>query len=140
VLEGLDVILKYIARCAGPGKVTLYGSSPLEACQIDQWIHYAATSFVSGPGLEAAVASASTALALRTFAVGHSLSIADLAAWGALQSAPMWPKVRKLPATLNLLRWFEFISAQPAVTAQLAQRPTKASAVAAAATTSSAKV
>lgn len=74
----------------------LYGVSPLEACQVDQWLDFVGASFISGPSFEQAAAAASDALALRTHMVGHQLTIADIGAWGALQACPMWGKVRKL--------------------------------------------
>ena len=58
MLEGLPMILKYIARAAAPGTPPLYGKTALESCTIDQWMDYCNSQFVSGPGLQAAVASA----------------------------------------------------------------------------------
>ena len=51
--------------------------------QIDQYLDFAGY-LVTGVGLEAACAILNEALALRTFVVGYSLSIADLACWGQL--------------------------------------------------------
>jgi hypothetical protein len=58
VLEGLPMILKYIARAAAPGTLSLYGNSALDSCMIDEWMDFCNSHFVSGPGLQAAVASA----------------------------------------------------------------------------------
>lgn len=52
------MILKYIARAAAPDTPPLYGNTALESCTIDQWMDYCNGQFVSGPGLQAAVASA----------------------------------------------------------------------------------
>lgn len=52
------MILKYIARAAAPDTPPLYGKKALESCTIDQWMDYCNTQFMSGPGLQAAVASA----------------------------------------------------------------------------------
>jgi hypothetical protein len=52
------MILKYIARAAAPGTPSLYGNSALESCMIDEWMDFCNSHFVSGPGLQAAVASA----------------------------------------------------------------------------------
>ena len=78
------------------------------------------------------MAAAAAALALRTHMVGHDLTIADLAGWGALQAAPMWAKVRRGAGAQNLLRWFEHVSAHPTVAAQLAKHGARAAAGAAA--------
>ena len=58
LLEGLPIILKYIARAAAPETPPLYGKTALESCTIDQWMEFCSREFVSGPGLQAAVASA----------------------------------------------------------------------------------
>lgn len=122
------MILKYVARAAAPETPALYGSSALDACTIDQWLDFCDKQFVSGPGLEAAVGAAGEALALRTFMVGHRLSIADLCGWGRLQTAAMWVKVRNAPAAANVRRWHEFCAAQPPLAAALdALAPKKSS-------------
>lgn len=72
---------------------TLYGASPLEACRVDQWLAFVVASFVPGPAFEQAAVDASNALALRTYLVGDQLTIADVGAWGALESCPLWTKV-----------------------------------------------
>lgn len=54
---------------------------------MDQWLENSAT-LVPGPGLEAQCAAVDQFLALRTFMVGYSLTIADLAVWGQLQGEP----------------------------------------------------
>ena len=122
------MILKYIARAAAPGTPALYGGSALDACTIDQWLEFCDMHFVSGPGLEAAVQVTGEALALRTFMVGHGLSIADLCGWGRLQTAAMWVKVRNAPAATNVRRWHEFCAAQPPLAAAMeALAPKKSS-------------
>lgn len=121
------MILKYIARAASKGTPALYGSTALEACTIDQWLEFCDKQFVSGPSLEAVVTAAGESLALRTFMVGHSLSIADLCGWGRLQTAAMWVKVRNAPSATNVRRWFEFCSAQPPLAAAVEQLAPKKS-------------
>lgn len=79
--------------------------------QIDEWLDFS-DNLVSGPSLQPAAFAASAALTLQTYFVGHSLSIADLCAWGKLHAAPMWQKVRSQPDALNLLRWFGFCNEQ----------------------------
>jgi hypothetical protein len=131
VLESVPLILKFIARSAAPGTPSLYGATALQSCQIDQWLDFSCRELVSGAGLEAAVAAASDAVALHTVLCGYTLSIADLAAWGALLSAPMWNKVKHLPAAANLLRWFLFCSAQqPLAAVAAALNPRAGAAVA----------
>lgn len=52
--------------------------------QIDEWLEYASV-FSFGSQFESACEHADSHLALRTFLVGHSLSIADIAIWSALK-------------------------------------------------------
>lgn len=51
--------------------------------QIDEWLEYASI-FSSGSQFESACGNVDGHLALRTFLVGHSLSIADIAIWSVL--------------------------------------------------------
>lgn len=51
--------------------------------QVDEWLKFAPT-LAAGPGLADAVAVANDFLSLRTFLVGHSLTLADIAVWGQL--------------------------------------------------------
>ena len=75
------------------------------SCQVDQWLEFA-PHLVTGSGLEHACAAANAALALRqkdyvalrTFLVGYSLTLADIAVWAQLQSAR-----RFMPALLRAL-------------------------------------
>lgn len=132
LITGVPAILRFIARSAAPGTPPLYGTTPLQAGLIDQWLDYTAATFVSGPGLAAAVAAASHAIALHTHVAGGAqLSIADLHAWGVLSTEMMWSKVQKDPAAGNLLRWFLYCQAQaPLAAAVAALNPKKAAAAA----------
>ena len=103
--------MRYIAR-AGPA-AQLYPADPLAACLVDHLVDYAATHLVAGAGLEAACRSLDTYISARTLMVGHSLTLADLAIWGALQSTPMWLKLRK--SFSHLPRWCEYIASIPTI-------------------------
>ena len=54
--------------------------------QVDQWLEFA-PHLVTGGGLQAACMTVNEALALRTYLVGYTLTIADIAVWAQLQSA-----------------------------------------------------
>lgn len=54
--------------------------------QVDQWLEFA-PHLVTGGGLAPACMTVNEALSLRTFLVGYSLTIADIAVWAQLQSA-----------------------------------------------------
>lgn len=51
--------------------------------QIDEWLEYASI-FSSGSQFESACGHVDNHLSLRTFLVGYSLSIADIAIWSSL--------------------------------------------------------
>ncbi|KXZ44656.1 hypothetical protein GPECTOR_64g150 [Gonium pectorale] len=108
-----SMILKYLAR-ASAKKDELYGADALQACQVDQWLETAA-GIVSGAGLEAQCSALNDYLTLRTFLVGYSLTVADLAVWGQLQGSPLWKKIRTGGKVPHLARWFTFCSELPQV-------------------------
>lgn len=53
--------------------------------QIDYWLEYACNNVVAGANFEAVCNGINDYLALRTFVIGHNLTVADLALWGQLQ-------------------------------------------------------
>uniref|UniRef100_A0A6N2LLW7 GST C-terminal domain-containing protein n=1 Tax=Salix viminalis TaxID=40686 RepID=A0A6N2LLW7_SALVM len=77
-LQGTYVLLRYIGRVAN-----LYGQDPFESSQIDQWLEYTPVLSV-GSEFENACNYIDNYLQTRTFLVGYSLSIADIAIWSGL--------------------------------------------------------
>lgn len=69
---------------------------------------FSSTRLIPGAGMEAACGALDSYLSYRTLLSGHSLTIADLAAWGALLANPQWNKVRRSFPHLN--RWYDFVS------------------------------
>lgn len=117
VLEGNENILKYIARVQNG----LYPPSndALEAVQAEDVVNFAASHLVAGAGLEGACTALNTYLSGRTVFIGHTVTIADIAVWGALQATPAWLKLRRgLP---HLVRWFEHVAQLPAMKETLDQ-------------------
>ncbi|MEW5307513.1 MAG: hypothetical protein WDW36_009902 [Sanguina aurantia] len=110
-LTGVPQLLRYIARAGDPA-AGLYGSSALAACQVDAWVERSSAA-VSGAGLEPLCLALDNYLCLRTFFVGYSLTLADVALWGQLQSATMWRKVKSGGQVPHLSRWFDFCAGQP---------------------------
>lgn len=117
-LRGRTVLLRYFGRLAG-----LY---PLDAPQasglVDQWVAVAAESFQGG---DAAAVTAlcddlNRHLALRTYLVAYTPSIADLAVWASLRLAPEFlARLHRENAARrpHLARWFRHVAALPAVAA-----------------------
>lgn len=59
--------------------------------QVDHWLEFSARRLCGQP-LTAALGELDKALSLRTFLVGHALTLADLSVWAALkgQYNPVW--------------------------------------------------
>lgn len=53
--------------------------------QVDHWLEFSARSLCGQPGLTGALAELDKALSLRTFLVGHAVTLADLSVWAALK-------------------------------------------------------
>ncbi|KAH0856242.1 hypothetical protein HID58_084503 [Brassica napus] len=81
-LSGTCVLLRYVARSA-PSLPGFYGHDAFESSHIDEWVDYAPV-FSSGSEFENACTRVDNYLQSRTFLVGNSLSIADVAVWSAL--------------------------------------------------------
>lgn len=53
--------------------------------QVDYWLEFSARRLCGQPDLTEALADLDKALSLRTFLVGHALTLADLSVWAALK-------------------------------------------------------
>ena len=107
-LEGLASIMRYVARSATDH--SLYGNTPLEACQIDSFLDFAEKDVVPGLGFESACASIDIYMSCRTYFVGHEITIADVALWGQLSAAPQTRRMRQTYPHFD--RWFSHIDSQ----------------------------
>ncbi|KAF7818045.1 glutamate--tRNA ligase, cytoplasmic [Senna tora] len=106
-LHGAYVLLRYVGRVANIPN--FYGQNALESAQIDQWLDYA-PALSSGSAFESACKYVDEYLEKRTFLVGHSLSVADIAIWSGLAgTGQRWESLRKSKKYLNLVRWFNSI-------------------------------
>ncbi|CAN4108317.1 unnamed protein product [Withania somnifera] len=106
-LQGTCVLLRYISRVANIPD--LYQRDAFESSQIDEWLEYAPI-FASGSQFEEACGYVDGYLLQRTFLVGHSLSIADIAVWSGLAgTGKRWESLRSSKKYQNLARWFNSI-------------------------------
>mmetsp|Transcript_490 Transcript_490/g.828 ORF Transcript_490/g.828 Transcript_490/m.828 type:complete len:741 (-) Transcript_490:465-2687(-) len=122
LLRGDATILRYIAR-AHP-EAQLYGdqSDALSLGEVDQWIEVAEKELSSeNEGFSAGLLRLDSHLALRTYFVGHSLSIADISIWASLRAAANWYSnlASAQMATPHLWRWFTYLDSLPAFQAGL---------------------
>lgn len=53
--------------------------------QVDHWLEFSAQRVCGQPSLAGALAELDKALSLRTFLVGHAVTLADLSVWAALK-------------------------------------------------------
>ncbi|MCL7028763.1 hypothetical protein MKW94_018983 [Papaver nudicaule] len=108
-LQGTNVLLRYL------GRVSLlpnfYGQNALESVKIDEWLDHSCTLSI-GSEFENGCKHVDSYLSLRTFLVGHKLSVADIAIWSGLAgSGQRWESIRKLAKKyLNLIRWFDTVA------------------------------
>ncbi|KAI3697303.1 hypothetical protein L6452_30226 [Arctium lappa] len=84
-LRGTNVLLRYLGRTTTTIP-SLYQGDAFGIGQIDEWLDYAPI-FSSGSEYEGACKYVDGYLPQRTFLVGHSLSIADMAVWSYLAEA-----------------------------------------------------
>lgn len=55
--------------------------------QVDHWLEFSAQRLCGNTGLAVALAELDKALSLRTFLVGHALTLADISVWASLKGA-----------------------------------------------------
>ena len=123
-LEGTASVASYLAP------VSLKGSDPLEKAQVIQWLYVAEQELLPAvvpltmknppvrarQELETQLDSLNTLLLTRTYLVGETVTLADVAVACAL--LPAYQLVLDEPARLktkNVLRWFKTITCQPNV-------------------------
>ncbi|MED6245369.1 Bifunctional glutamate/proline--tRNA ligase, partial [Ataeniobius toweri] len=101
-------ISRYLARVAPA--LGLYGASMMEQTEVDHWLEFSARRLCDQPDLTMALGVLDKALSLRTFLVGHALTLADLSVWAALKDQSDWPSQgRSFP---HVSRWFFFLNSQ----------------------------
>ena len=86
----------------------------LSKTQIDKVLDQAA-AVVSGSTFQSVCEILSRHLATRTYFVGNTLTVGDLAIWGQLRAARQWDAVKKLPTLVHLVRWQELCGANEIV-------------------------
>ncbi|XP_067311528.1 bifunctional glutamate/proline--tRNA ligase isoform X2 [Pseudorasbora parva] len=104
----VNSITRYLARVAPA--LGLYGSNLMDQSEVDHWLEFSARRLCGQSDLSSALADLDKALALRTFLVGYSVTLADLCIWAALKgNGESQAKPSSYP---HLCRWFSFLSCQ----------------------------
>ncbi|XP_070760876.1 bifunctional glutamate/proline--tRNA ligase isoform X1 [Enoplosus armatus] len=106
-------ISRYFARVAPA--LGLYGANMMEQTEVDHWLEFSARRLCGQPALTAALGELDKALSLRTFLVGHALTLADISVWASLKGHGEWPSQEK--SFSHVSRWFSFLSSQVPFTA-----------------------
>ncbi|XP_033626756.1 bifunctional glutamate/proline--tRNA ligase-like [Asterias rubens] len=107
-------ICRYLARVSPESG--LYGSNQLEATEVDHWLDFSNTRLSQSDQFPEALRSLDKSLGPRTYLVGKTLSIADLAVWGSLKGSSTWTgMLNKGQGPTNVSRWFRFVASQPEV-------------------------
>ncbi|XP_034040997.1 bifunctional glutamate/proline--tRNA ligase isoform X3 [Thalassophryne amazonica] len=101
-------ISRYLARVAPA--LGLYGSNMMEQTEVDHWLEFSMRRLCAQPALAVALGELDKALSLRTFLVGHTLTLADLSVWAALRGHSEWSGQDKSFSHVN--RWFSLLSSQ----------------------------
>ncbi|KAM8894839.1 bifunctional glutamate/proline--tRNA ligase isoform 2-T2 [Spinachia spinachia] len=109
----VNSISRYLARLAPT--LGLYGANMMEQTEVDHWLEFSARCLCGQIILSKALGELHKALSLRTFLVGHTLTLADLSVWGALKGHAGWPSQGESFSHIN--RWFSFLSTQVPFTA-----------------------
>uniref|UniRef100_A0A8C8FI40 Bifunctional glutamate/proline--tRNA ligase n=1 Tax=Oncorhynchus tshawytscha TaxID=74940 RepID=A0A8C8FI40_ONCTS len=112
----VNSITRYLARVTPT--LSLYGSNMLEQTEVDHWMEFSTRRVCGQSGLATALGELDMALALRTFLVGHSLTLADLCVWAALKGSNDWQSIQKQAGAFShVARWFSFLGSQVPFTA-----------------------
>jgi len=127
-LRGDIIIGRYLARL-NPS-LNLYGNDPFSAAEVDQWIDFAQyelNSYKDEKRLMELCSDLNAYLALRTYFVGYSLTLADVVIWSTLRANPHWQHMMSTnKAQLShLVRWWTYIDSLPEF--KSAVSPTKSS-------------
>ncbi|KAG9336815.1 hypothetical protein JZ751_003163 [Albula glossodonta] len=107
----VNSIIRYLARVAPA--LGLYGSNLMEQTEVDHWLEFGARRISGQSSLTPALEDLDKALSLRTFLVGHSLTLADLCVWASLRGSGGWQAILAKPGPFShVRRWYSFLSTQ----------------------------
>ncbi|EPS37756.1 hypothetical protein H072_8557 [Dactylellina haptotyla CBS 200.50] len=84
----------------------------------EEWITFTATRLIGADYRSAAKAieELDSHLTLRTFIVGYTPSIADIAVYGALRGNPQFYALIRKPTYINVNRWSKYLESIPSIT------------------------
>eukprot|EP00002_Diphylleia_rotans_P019422 TRINITY_DN3759_c0_g1_i1.p1 TRINITY_DN3759_c0_g1~~TRINITY_DN3759_c0_g1_i1.p1 ORF type:complete len:752 (-),score=162.80 TRINITY_DN3759_c0_g1_i1:233-2488(-) len=133
ILRGAATLLKFFV--AGQKDYALPADASASTnIDVEQWLEYVSVSVSSSTDLLKTCDFLDNHLTLRTFFAGYSITIADLAVWGALTDHSEWSAVQKDESMFpHLFRWYKFLSTKPAFAVALSGKKKPSAAIVAAA-------
>ncbi|KAK9808921.1 hypothetical protein WJX72_006429 [[Myrmecia] bisecta] len=105
-LSGHNTICRYIASLS-PRRTQLLGDTPETQALIAQWLSYRNTDML--PLTDEQLLHVNSALLLRTYLVGSTVSVADLVLFASLHRAMVNLPLAQTERYCNLFRWFDFL-------------------------------
>ncbi|XP_065885207.1 bifunctional glutamate/proline--tRNA ligase-like isoform X2 [Dysidea avara] len=108
---------RYLCRAADQ----LYTGSSLKKSEIDHWLEFSVNTLGQVSRCIEGLGVLENMLALRSYLVGHSFSLADIAVYAALRGKQQW-KTATYP---KLSRWFTLVDSEHSVQAAEKQWPNK---------------
>uniref|UniRef100_A0AAR2IVE0 Bifunctional glutamate/proline--tRNA ligase n=1 Tax=Pygocentrus nattereri TaxID=42514 RepID=A0AAR2IVE0_PYGNA len=85
----------------------------MEQTEVDHWLEFSARRLSGQSDLASALGELNAALALRTFLVGHGITLADLCVWASLKGSGEWQATQDKSGSFpHVSRWFSFLSSQ----------------------------
>lgn len=104
-------VARYLARCYPA--LGLYGKNALQASEVDHWLEFTVNSLENSSDVSKAFQCLNKSLAPVAFLVGHSVTLADFAVWGALKVSGNIEKLIKPGSSYeHVARWLTFCGAQ----------------------------
>ncbi|EFJ12718.1 hypothetical protein SELMODRAFT_446550 [Selaginella moellendorffii] len=119
-LLGLNTLVRFFGRLSSLHG--FYGVDPVTASQVDEWLDYS-PKFSAGAEFEECCHYANSYLAMRTFLVGYTTTVADITIWSSLAGGgKRWESMKKSAKFPHLSRWYDAISVDRPILQELASK------------------
>lgn len=122
-ISGEFSILRYIGRVSN---LAGNASDLFSISEVDQWVDFAVE--INGGDLTSTFQTLNQHLNFRSVLCGHQITIADIAVWSVLFRNKNWSDFSTGAGKefVNVLRWFNYLQAQPEFSQALGLQQTKA--------------
>ncbi|XP_013406588.1 bifunctional glutamate/proline--tRNA ligase isoform X2 [Lingula anatina] len=104
-------ICRYLSRVGS--SEGLYGTSALERTEVDHWLEFGNGRLTCASDFPAALEYLDHVLGPVTYLVGHRVTLADFAVWGALRGSSQWASLMLSgTAPVNVHRYYDYLEHQ----------------------------